>query len=1583
MASGERESAENMKEEKPSPVMEEAAGRGSPSAADGVRPAQNGGLAQSGEVPGANSVGLKPTEEAPRKRFQIPRKSREKKALQLISSDSREFEEILKILHSSFLDANSKTNFTFKCARLVHNEFLEKEFTEKRRQLKFEGRLDKELVESYAFLLVDQEQIHQICERGLHVDHSRITTLGNPSMGVYLSRFADLLQANPLESNTTGNIFIFKVIKGKMKCVYDYMRNNQADSFAGNGSLDPAPKHECHILKNMNVVTSLLSYRAFERTQYYFYEYGFDEVLKRPRHVCPYAVVSFNYKDDPIYRQPSLSPSVNFSSDRCNDRSSFTLWRGQLLSKGKLLCYASLKSTNGPFLPYRLPEKLDLEMIMRIDQIKQKIPSLLFYRETHNKAKEAMVGGIYSRLYEVVDKTRTGSHFQSLLQRMDRERLALVKPLADRGFLFLFFPTQMTSSYGSQIGRSRLLHALFIYRESREPFHALHVSTPSTFLPDNHEIMPDLKTFISALHVALHKSQQDTTADFNIVVEKHARIYLKRRAEGSYKYKEYIPKTYDARLDFKKSLYPAPKDKSHIKSALMNYVYGPDAYTVTVEKAKELIKENLKLQQFSPVSDYEPIEDDHEVPKAVSRSSSIQESSAGCSDHRQSDHTDYDLDKLNGLINLIQSRKQNTFTNPETDEVSTVGFKRKLDSEQESQWKRPKNEEVFHHDQEESMDAVQSMSSFISALGGQDTDLRQENSETPATHSSEYVKMFLETLAESGYLNLNSSLAETLEKVLSEQKENTDQDTVPNHEDISPAQNTSPDTSRDDESTLYDVKDQQSVEQPEGNTDIIAQSPDDPLKALEDADGDTSMDIEESILEPRPQSVSPCPSTPTETTCRRSCTASNVESEMHWKLIPITGLDLTDEELVYVTAENALPQDPRVLHKRRRRRRTASSSSFLEHFKGRSQPYEHQRVEILTPPKREHHLFQTKHCPNGLIENTVLEVYSSFSERLHEVLTQKNIAYNHNNAPMPLLSSDERTARLSDWLYEQASNISVEEYVEELHEKLNSVVIACINPQKVPCPNNVTGMSEEPEAFHTQNTHPHAASKPSIKTEHDSIEVSAINKDYSSSCPIKAEFPPDIQEKPPPNSTDNLAPTHNALANLINQMNPEIFNNLVKIFTHVNKNIVKFYIHTEEENTICEEIKDYLLKLGNAHCDPEKFLSCDAASDKLLIIIQNEDIAHCIHKIPRLITLKTLACVSFAGVDTLDDLKNHTYNELFVSGGFIVSDETVLNPETMTSDALKKFLLFLEEITSPEGKWQWKIHCKFQKKLKELGRVNTNALNMLTLLTTYQKKHLVEILSYHNCDSQTRQAPELECLIRLQVQNIHQRHVLFITEKDASLFPSYSANGIVVTRMEDFMSNFTNLIGFHSSNPEENGLSQLASQDQHTVLGETDVKEEEDMSLDSEDETPQIEVSTDSLKLGPIIEDTAEPPSLTDAAQTIATESLPQNRNLNIDLNDVQPVTTVSAAGSATADICTASQDDVLNNLSDYPSTQLGMSHQFSHFNVLTHQTFLGTMYPILANQPPPGNYFPNSFSQVAEPDTPQSTEWEQKWNLK
>lgn len=73
------------------------------------------------------------------------------------------------------------------------------------------------------------------------------------------------------------------------------------------------------------------------------------------------------------------------------------------------------------------------------------------------------------------------------------------------------------------------------------------------------------------------------------------------------------------------------------------------------------------------------------------------------------------------------------------------------------------------------------------------------------------------------------------------------------------------------------------------------------------------------------------------------------------------------------------------------------------------------------------------------------------------------------------------------------------------------------------------------------------------------------------------------------------------------------------------------------------------------------------------------------------------------------------------------------------------------------------------------SRLNTNAMGLLNLLTAYQKKHLVEFLPYHECDVLSRQAPDLECLIKLQAQHTQQRHLIFLT---GSGFRFHSGRGL-------------------------------------------------------------------------------------------------------------------------------------------------------------------------------------------------------------
>ncbi|NXI99425.1 TASOR protein, partial [Psophia crepitans] len=1562
---------------------------------------------------------------------------------QPVAIGSREFEDVVKILHSSYLEPSSVSNFNYKRASLVHSELLEKEFTEKRRELKFDGRLEKELSETYAFLMVDRPQIQSICEKGLQVGHSKITILGSPSMGVYISRYADLLQPNPLENGATGDVIVFKIIKGKMKSIYDHIGMKAMESTV-KSALDPTPKHECHVSKNANKVTSLLAYRAYELTQYYFYEYGFDEIRRRPRHVCPYAVVSFTYKDEMV-QVPKFFPSSrsnSFNTDRSTDKSNYTLWRGQLWNKGKLLCHVSLKSAARPFLPCKLPEKLEVDKIVSIDQLKKKMSPALFYKETYQGAKEVLKNGMYCSLYEVVEKSRSGSHLEGLLQKLEKEKLVLVKPLLDRGFLFLLSPWQMMSPYDHQTGRPRMLHALFLFPEPRGIMGPTQKSVPfgtqknstTVVLHENQEIIPEFTKFIQSLHFALIQSRKDATADFNAVVEKYINEYLKRCCSGSGKYREFVLYRYESRLDDKKFLYSGPKNKSHIDSSLQNYIFGCEAYQLPVSRAKELMEGNRKLQQFSPISDYEAIEEDSDFANAKSRRRICAQYEASAAKRKLPHSGDYDPDRLKELINLIQCKKKNVGGDSDTEDPRfKSGLKRKLEKQSENLRKYLKMSEASENSCQ-TADLPHSVFSLNTGLGGHDTDLRQQDVSNPAvTDTHGLIKLLLETLASAGHLD--SSLARSVNQALGLSTDEIEEDMRQKYEYESiPAQDK-------DDHELLNTAQAENVNFKDPQSPVIMETDATCLPYPVDVDlrlsaNEVGLEHTLHLKEASTGSVSsfedysPCPSTPIEPVYRRqhSNSANIGEVGMHWKLIPITdqlcydfqhemmvinssyiGLKSPEEPVVYLPPKDAFPNDPRVINRQRSSDYQFPYSPFSDTQRGTAEDglCTRQAKKLEDQCGLADHSFTTKHSISAVIETTLLEEYNLFAGKIQEILQQKNIAY-VSGVSTPAFSARERIMRLSEYICLQASEISVQEYIETLSEKLNSVIVssscvrhtppACSSPESAEvvtnavlnlppdalpvCRDSDVTLSSEPLCNNVvedlDSNEQCSSSLPLAKEEIDHGNAKTedtLTSDQTSSSGDLRE-PSEKTQKSPENLNISTQP---ALSDFISQLKPEVFNSLVKIIKDVQKNTVKFYIHEEEESTLCKEIKEYLTKLGNTECHPEQFLKRRAALDKLLIIIQNEDIANLIHKIPGLVTLKRLSCVSFAGVDSLDDVKNHTYNELFVSGGFVVSDESVLNPEAVTTDKLKQFLKFLEDLNTPDGKWQWKVHCKIQKKLKELGRMNANALSLLTLLNTYQKQHLVEILSYHNCDSQTRNAPELDCLIRLQAQNIQQRHVVFLTEKKLKTLSNYIDNGIVVATVDDFMQNFKSLVGYHNSVSEENSLPPSDAPKTQSVLVESDEKDEEDMSLDSGDETSQIEICSGASKCDAHLEalqTEAKGSQGVDAKASClsGTEASPEaqlgsmEKTSKTDLEEIQPVTSVSTTCSAEGEKHSSVEQAPFSNFQVY-SSQLNMSHQFSHFSVLTHQTFLGTTYPIssTSQNQEGGNYFLSAYSQSVD----------------
>ncbi|XP_058021569.1 protein TASOR isoform X3 [Ahaetulla prasina] len=1546
---------------------------------------------------------LRAPEDLPlKKNFQIPRKSREKKALfHPITNESREFEDIVNILHSSYLDIFSKDRFTYKKASLIHSELLEKDFIEKRKELKQDGRSEKELAEAYAFLKVDRSLVQNICENGLLVGHSKITVLGNPSMGVYLSKYADLLQTNPLEASATGDIIIFKVIKGKMKTIYDKYDNqtiNVMDSAVKN-ALDPTPKHECHVSKTANKIISSRSYRAYERTQYYFYEYQFHEIRQRPRQVCPYAVVSFLYKDEKMQKYLPQVRSKTSSMDKSTDKASYTLWKGQLLNKGKLVCHAALISEKRPTLPCKLPEKLDVEMVMSFEKLAQKLSSRALAKETYSGEREVFKNGMYCSLFEVVEKTRSGSNLEGLLQKLETDNLVILKPLVDGGHLLLLSPYQMASPYDNRTGRPRVLQALFLFRKPRNLVTSVHKNDQKNentmVLDETHEVIPELPRFIQSLHYAYVHSRKDSKSGLNILMEKYINDYFKRYS----KYKEFVLHQYKGNLDEKTFLYPGPKNKSHLESCLHSYIFGSETYQVPISKVKKIMDSNRKPQQFSPVSDYEPLEDESDFTKrkAGKRNGSKYENVAS---KRKSSHSgDRDRGNIEDLINLIHYTKKNVDRESDSeDNRNESRRKRKCESKGESPQKQLKMSNTLENNEAGFLDdrAPESLLSMIADLGGHDTDLRQQNvADPPVTALSGVLKLLSEVLTNTDFQTA---------RLIKQASENYSKQTV-EYNPIPPKIKEEPElpnTTR--ENTQF--KDLQSPVVLEKSATSLPSSLD---ASTIEMDPDHILPLKETStgsISSFDGCVSPCPSTPLEQNYHRQRSNSNNSeaTEIHWKLIPITG------------GVGRVPED--------HLRKLGDNQTDLP--KERREDKIHTGEEVKSEEQCEYetnNYVSSKHSVSGIIETAILEEYNIFTNKIQETLQQKNIVY-VSGTSKPVFSAQERIMKLSEFICLEASDIAVHKYVERLSEKLNSVASSCsygvqnasLTRSAGPADNSVTSSGlnlalEEPVSssndFEERLSEPPCSSvegDASINEQNQSVLLDIEKEQEKEQKPVNANIEGKLTAEPKGSPVDCLPKSEKiskpvdkpdiakqpALAGFISQLRPEVFDSIFKIIEDVRKNTVKFYIHEEQESLLCKEIKEYLAKLGNTECHPEQFLRRRAELDKLLVIIQNEDIAHLIHKIPCLVSLKRLPCVSFAGVESLDDVKNRTYNDLFVSGGFIVSDESVLNPESVSVDKLNEFLKFLGELSTPDEKWQWKIHCKIQKKLKELVRTNKNAMNLLALLSAYQKKHMVEILAYHSCDSQTRTTPELECLIKLQYQNIQQRHVVFLTEKNVSTFASYADNGIVVTTVSSFMHNFKSLVGCHNSVTEES-LPSPTDCDKQTVLIESDEKDEEDMSLDSEDEASQIEVCNDASNCDSHLEDLhteTKGPHATDSRQNSQSDALlsseEQHYSLTeetskIDMLDIQPVTPVSTTCCAEGER-TNSDEQIPLSFQMY-NRQLSVPHQFSHFNVLTHQTFLGTTYPMSASQKQEsGNCFLTAYSQNMDMD--QSSSSSNNWDI-
>ncbi|KAG7226668.1 hypothetical protein INR49_001838, partial [Caranx melampygus] len=1500
------------------------------------------------------------------KKFHIPRKTKEKRApLQHVSTESREFEDMMTILTSSYMDAGSAGCFIYSKPLLVHSELLEKEFVEKRKEMKADGRTDKELEESYCFLLADADKAPVLCEKGLYVGQSWIRVLGNPSKGVYLSRYSDLLQMNSFTAGATGEVVIFKVMKGKVKSIYENIKTLP----------DPTPRFDSHISKNANKVTSLTSYRAFELTQQYFYEYSFDELRQRPRQVCPYAVVSFHFKgkDSQLPNKPLAPIRLNSqSAEGTKERAQFTVWSGDLVKDDQVLFHISLRSSSPPLLPHRLPEKLKIGCLLRLEQVTKLLPSHLFCYNLYTSSQEGEVRLMVHNDHIPPEEFHcckerfllqsSGSGRQKSVNNQRHQttagagdkRIVLVTPLTERGFLFLLSSAQMATPTERGENWSRCLQALFVFPETRDV-----AKSTLRLSPSPHEsgatVMPRLNQFIPALHHALVKARANPPAELSAGVERQAQEYLSSLNDG--KVRQYPMGDYDPKLDEQAKPFPVPKHHQvNMDGYLRSYLYNPAFYLLSLARAGQVIE--VYAGPEDPQVRARKSYGDQREPSGKQLLGNTRDENSVTSDIK--------IQQLIDLVLISKRRAENEVKREDGGEggLTAPGRKRKLEqatAERTLKYLRATQGSGSHNKVPVEGSRVaaspSSLTSVIDSVGLGDVDLREDGSEVAAK-----LLKLLTGLTQAASGMAGHSLGELQEEDQKEswpfdrlatklglptncdidlrrQEELEDQTagSISSLEGFSPGSHSGemnhhgaagrgggggagmgrtaggygedavegmipwvlipitaihsqrqkhpPGSSlpaphhgnkhhRNNQTPRKSPTLSPEPSPPPSPFNCPSPEPSPPLPPSQCPSPDPSPPLSSSQCpspEPSPPpSPSQCPSPePSPDTSPTHCPSPQPSPPPSPSQCPSPQPSPPPSPSQHPSLE---PNEHYPLHKghsgaNEERLPPTASREFAVNLKAsedesihysfpqcsfsastepqRTLPHSSicqfsQYVSFYNPcPPIQDYVSSLQESMNSMITefsegwtsrdtatsrtDTDTSLASTVSAFVASIRAANTKTDKDGKVPTPCgdLTAADGSASVSrtivlprgeeawgpDAISRQFPDAADSRTPPASHVTLSVPTSASGSVHKTDStivlhPPSGNSPHQQSYTLETNRTIGHTVRQ----TQDNSITRTiycATDVEGGSSLPgsnSDLTLPGFSQVSEPfaePSHPSELvsgsasqsvpAPPATALSSLISQLQPEVFNSLVEIIKDVKKNSLKFYLHsTEPGDQVYDDIKS-----------PVAFLNQEKPDNRLLVIIKNKDIAAHIHEIPSLVALKRHPSVVFVGVDTLDDIRNNSYIELFVSGGCIVSDDSILSPDFISHARLAVLLKFLEQHSSLESVWKWKVHCKTHKKLKEQARFRRDAANILDLLSNYQKKQIVEFLPYHHCDMMNCQSPDQDCLIELQARYTQYRHTVFLTEHRFDTFPAYSSGGIIMAGIEEILHNFNRLVGYH------------------------------------------------------------------------------------------------------------------------------------------------------------------------------------------
>ncbi|XP_069846641.1 protein TASOR 2 isoform X2 [Dipodomys merriami] len=500
-----------------------------------------------------------------------------------LSSDSL-FQRAVSILHTSYLDSASEHGFQYSQVTFVKNDIFLNEYKAFYQQKQTSNYTEEELQETYGFFLLETEnQAKLICQRGLCVGSSAVTTLGDPAKGVYISKYSDYLHPRPWCHGKSGYIVIFNIIKGKVKFVSENYTTNYTR---------PSSGYDCHVAKHAHKVSDKTShFRAFELSQCYLYELSGNTIINRPRQVCPFLIVAFQYREPKTMAAPAYESMFELSVD-----APIPPWKGKLIVQGCVLCDITLQSTYST-VPAQLPRELDFKYIMKVSSLKEKLPEAAFRKQNYLEQKVCCQDLCFD-LYEVELSNKQGENLDKLTEYIKNKQLAIVKCLEDRGVFIL-----LTSS---------ALIPAPDFEEEQMGLYGLHLfhSPLSTGVKDwNVEDDMSLKVvpIIPALNCALLEAKKSlpeerthpkTLVQSNLQALSRADNSLSLTAVPHDGVKETVSV---GKLPMDFDLIPPP-EKCSVESfiQLKSYISDPSGYSFDVSTAQDLLVEQ---QQPPCISD--------------------------------------------------------------------------------------------------------------------------------------------------------------------------------------------------------------------------------------------------------------------------------------------------------------------------------------------------------------------------------------------------------------------------------------------------------------------------------------------------------------------------------------------------------------------------------------------------------------------------------------------------------------------------------------------------------------------------------------------------------------------------------------------------------------------------------------------------------------------------------------------------------------------------------------------------------------------------------------------------------------------